>query len=139
MTAWRPRLHQLLDQLGPRGLVLDQDDSGVEGLGLRRLVGRKAVADDHAAARRGETDHFRESPVGIFEVVEGKAELEDQERRWNFVPSGPWHPGTYQLVIDTTIEDLAGNNIGKPFEVDLFENVQRRVTNSTVRLPFDVR
>ena len=71
--------------------------------------------------------------------VEGKASLEDQERRWNFVPSAPWHPGTYQLVVETTIEDLAGNNIGKPFDVDLFESVQRRVTNSTVRLPFEVR
>ena len=39
----------------------------------------------------------------------------------------------------TTIEDLAGNNIGKSFEVDLFEGVQRRLTNSTVKLPFEVR
>jgi hypothetical protein len=72
------------------------------------------------------------------ESVGGKAGLEDQERRWNFVPSAPWHRGTYRIVIETTIEDLAGNNIGKPFEVDLFENVQRRATNSTVRLPFEV-
>src|SRR5439155_6572114 len=28
-------LDQFLDQLGARGLVLDQDDTGVEGLGLR--------------------------------------------------------------------------------------------------------
>jgi len=34
---------------------------------------------------------------------------------------------------------LAGNNIGKPFEVDLFERVQRRLAQSTVKLPFDVR
>ena len=76
---------------------------------------------------------------GSGKPVEGKAELEDQERQWNFVPSAPWHRGAYRIVIETTIEDLAGNNIGKPFEVDLFENVQRRVTTSTVRLPFEVR
>ena len=76
---------------------------------------------------------------GSGEPVGGQAGLEDQERRWTFVPGAPWHRGSYQIVIETTIEDLAGNNIGKPFEVDLFENVQRRVTNSTVRLPFDVR
>ena len=70
--------------------------------------------------------------------VEGKAGLEDQERRWNFVPSAPWKRGSYQILIEATIEDLAGNNIGKPFEVDLFENVQRRMTNSTVRLPFEI-
>jgi len=73
------------------------------------------------------------------ELVEGKAGLENQERGWSFVPSAPWHRGSYRIVVETTIEDLAGNNIGKPFDVDLFESVQRRVTNSTVRLPFVVR
>ena len=71
--------------------------------------------------------------------VEGNAALQDQERQWDFVPVAPWRSGRYQIVIDTTIEDLAGNNIGKPFEVDLFETVQRRITNSTTRLPFEVR
>jgi len=73
------------------------------------------------------------------EVVEGKAGLEDQERRWNFVPNAAWHTGHYQIRVQTTIEDLAGNNIGKPFDVDLFESVQRQVTNSTVSLHFEVR
>jgi hypothetical protein len=76
---------------------------------------------------------------GSGEPVGGKAGLEDQERRWNFVPSAPWHRGTYRLVIETTIEDLAGNNIGKPFDVDFFESVQRRVTSPTVGIPFEVR
>ena len=35
MTACRPLLDQLLDQLGPRGLVLDQHDRGPESLVLR--------------------------------------------------------------------------------------------------------
>jgi hypothetical protein len=73
------------------------------------------------------------------EVVEGKAGLEDQERRWNFVPSSPWNRGSYRIVVQTTIEDLAGNNIGKPFDVDIFESVQRRLTSSSVSLPFEVR
>ena len=30
----------------------------VEGIGLGRLLGSQAVADDHAAAGRSETDHF---------------------------------------------------------------------------------
>lgn len=73
------------------------------------------------------------------ELIEGKVELEDQERRWTFVPDNPWLRRVYNLVIQTTIEDLAGNNIGKPFEVDLFEGVQRRLATSTVKLPFEVR
>ncbi|MCI0391603.1 MAG: Ig-like domain-containing protein [Acidobacteria bacterium] len=73
------------------------------------------------------------------ESVEGETALEDQERRWVFTPSKPWRPGSYKLVVQTTIEDLAGNNIGKPFDVDLFEGVQRRLSTSTVQLPFEVR
>jgi hypothetical protein len=73
------------------------------------------------------------------ELVQGNAGLENQERQWNFVPSSLWHRGSYRIVVQTTIEDLAGNNIGRPFEVDVFENVQRWLTNSTVKLSFEVR
>ena len=72
-------------------------------------------------------------------VVNGEVRLKDREQSWEFVPSQPWAAGTHQLVVQTTIEDLAGNNIGKPFEVDLFEGVQRRLTNSTVTLSFSVK
>lgn len=72
-------------------------------------------------------------------LVEGKTRLDDQERRWSFIPSHLWRRGSYILVIETTIEDLAGNNIGKPFEVDLIEPVQQRLGNSSVKLPFEVR
>ena len=48
-------------------------------------------------------------------------------------------PGPHTVQVQTTIEDMAGNNIGKAFEVDLFDGVQRRLTNSTVRLPFEIK
>jgi len=73
------------------------------------------------------------------EALAGKVTLGDQERRWVFVPANPWRPGTYQLVVPTTLEDLAGNNIGKPFEVDLFEGVQRRLATPSVKLSFKVQ
>ena len=71
--------------------------------------------------------------------VAGRVALEDQERRWTFTPRGPWRRGAYKLVIQTTLEDLAGNNIDKPFEVDRFEGVQRRLTGDAVSRPFEVR
>jgi hypothetical protein len=77
------------------------------------------------------------APAGTS--VDGTAALSDNERRWTFTPREPWRRGQHQLVVQTTIEDLAGNNIGKPFEVDLFEGVQRRLTNSAVKLPFVVK
>lgn len=38
----------------------------------------------------------------------------------------------------TTLEDLAGDNIGKPFDVDLLDRVDRRLTPSVVEVPFVV-
>ncbi len=89
---------------------------------------------DHAVAQR---------VIRVMEesgkLVKGEAALEDQERRWTFTPLIPWPRGPYKLVIQTTIEDLAGNNIGKAFDVDLFEGVQKQVTTSTVKLAFEIR
>jgi hypothetical protein len=72
-------------------------------------------------------------------VVDGAVALGEEERRWTFVPVRPWPARSYRLAVRTTIEDLAGNNIGKPFEVDLVERVQPRLTNSAVKLAFEVR
>jgi hypothetical protein len=86
---------------------------------------------DHALAQR-----MIRVVVPPGELVAGEALLEDQERRWLFTPAQPWKTGPHTVLVQTTIEDLAGNNIGKAFEVDLFENIQRGLTNLTVRLPF---
>jgi hypothetical protein len=73
------------------------------------------------------------------QVVAGQPTLSDHERRWSFTPHTAWSRGAYQLVMQTTLEDLAGNNIGKPFEVDLFTGVERHLKTTTVKLPFEVR
>lgn len=72
-------------------------------------------------------------------TIAGQIELTDRERRWSFQPLGPWQRGQHQLVVQTTIEDLAGNNVGKPFDVDLFQGGQRRLTSSIVKLPLPIR
>lgn len=71
--------------------------------------------------------------------VAGVAELQDLERRWVFVPKQPWKPGPKRLRFPSVLEDLAGNNIGKPFDVDLFERVDRRLSHEVIDLPFEVR
>jgi hypothetical protein len=37
------------------------------------------------------------------------------------------------------LEDLAGNRIGRPFDVDLFDRVTERITTETTTLPFEIR
>jgi hypothetical protein len=71
--------------------------------------------------------------------VEGTCALAKEEQQWNLTPIEPWHRGPHELLVRSTIEDLAGNNIGKPFEVDLFDGVQRRLSNTVVRVAFEVR
>jgi hypothetical protein len=73
------------------------------------------------------------------ERVAGDVAVEANETRWRFTPESPWRPGAYRLVVDTALEDLAGNSIGRPFEVDVFRNVERRVKAETVSIPFEVR
>jgi hypothetical protein len=70
--------------------------------------------------------------------VAGTAALAERETRWTFTPDAAWRPGRYSLVVQTTIEDLAGNNIGKPFDVDLAEGPKRVEPGGTVSLPFRV-
>lgn len=69
-------------------------------------------------------------------TIAGAVTVGAEERTWSFVPTSPWRAGRYQVQLPATIEDLAGNNIGKSFDVDLFERVERRMTNIIVTLPF---
>jgi hypothetical protein len=72
-------------------------------------------------------------------AIEGNVSLSEEERRWSFQPAQRWRRGSFAVVVQTTIEDLAGNNIGKPFEVDVVETTQARLTKNFVKLPFEVR
>jgi len=72
-------------------------------------------------------------------LVEGNIGVSANETVWSFSPHQPWRAGPHQLHVQNTIEDLAGNNIGKTFEVDLLEEVQRRFTNHVLKLDFKVQ
>jgi hypothetical protein len=57
------------------------------------------------------------SPEG--NAVHGIMEIVNAEEKLNFTPAKPWSPGTYKLQIETRLEDLAGNNLGRLFDRDL--------------------
>ena len=57
--------------------------------------------------------------------VRGSVAIEKRETRWKFTPVSPWVAGDYKVLIDASLEDLAGNRIGRPFDVDTFERVER--------------
>ena len=70
--------------------------------------------------------------------LKGKILVDRGETRWQFQPSAAWTAGHYRIVIDTTLEDRAGNSIGRPFDVDVFESIQQRIETKTVSRGFDV-
>lgn len=70
--------------------------------------------------------------------VPGNATLSQHEKLWSFTPAESWRAGQHRLFVQSTIEDLAGNNIGKPFEVDLFSGIEKRITHQTVSREFQI-
>jgi hypothetical protein len=50
-----------------------------------------------------------------------------------------WKPGNYKLVIDTRLEDICGNRVGEPFEVDEFKPVTKVIAGKTVERAFTVK
>lgn len=69
-------------------------------------------------------------------AVPGVVAIGEQENSWSFVPELPWRAGTYQLLVDRALEDNAGNSVARPFEVDVFERIERRSTPETIAIPF---
>lgn len=61
------------------------------------------------------------------------------ERVVTFVPDKPWRRGTYRLHVDTRLEDLCGNRVGEPFEVDQFKPIEQTIQPATVTRTFMVR
>ena len=74
-----------------------------------------------------------------FSGASGDMMLELNERTWRFQPTYPWRAGEYRLVILTILEDPQGNQIDKPFEVDMFDRVDKSAAPARRLLPFVVR
>lgn len=43
------------------------------------------------------------------------------------------------MVVDTALEDLAGNHLGQAFDIDVFQHVTEHIATKTISLPFVVR
>jgi hypothetical protein len=50
--------------------------------------------------------------------VEGEVRLGTHEAGWHFTPRAAWAAGEYALDVQTILEDVCGNRVGRAFEVD---------------------
>ena len=71
------------------------------------------------------------------EEVEGEVAIDRRETRWRLRPAAPWREGDYALRVDSTLEDLAGNGVERPFEVEMAIR-RTRVERRTLSVGFSV-
>lgn len=76
------------------------------------------------------------TPTG--DRVAGAVVIDEHETRWQFRPREPWKAADYLVDAATLLEDLAGNSLERPFEVDVFEKVEERVERVSRTIRFRV-
>lgn len=52
-------------------------------------------------------------------MVKGKFEIDSMDNSCHFFPSTKWIAGKYSLIVESRLEDLAGNNLNRPFDRDI--------------------
>ena len=72
-------------------------------------------------------------------ILDGNISVSDHETQWTFIPTHPWKAGNYRLEIETILEDVAGNSIARPFELDKMKSESYRAGPSMVHLDFEIR
>ena len=77
------------------------------------------------------------SPDG--NAMPGKVDIGTHELTWSFTPQSPWAAGAYNIVAFGMLEDLAGNRIGRPFEVDQFDRTDKSAEPEKSFIAFVVR
>ena len=68
--------------------------------------------------------------------VPGTTTIGDEEKLWVFHPASPWSAGDYSLRVDSALEDVAGNRVGRPFDVDTFDPVTVQLARKFESIPF---
>ena len=73
------------------------------------------------------------------ERVAGEVEVLPGARGWRLHPAAPWSHGPHEVVVDTALEDLAGNNLRRLFDLEISEREPAASQRGVERLPFEVR
>jgi len=69
----------------------------------------------------------------------GDIQVDRRETHWRFTPQQPWRAGAYRLRVNTALEDISGNKVDRPFDVDVFERVEKQIRAETKTRPFIVK
>lgn len=71
--------------------------------------------------------------------VEGTITVGGGERVVTFAPKQPWPKGAFKLIVDSQLEDVCGNRVGEPFELDVLKPIPAKPTVKIAERPFAVK
>ncbi len=72
------------------------------------------------------------------DVVAGEIEINGEETILTFRPKIPWKAARYNIVVESKLEDLAGNNLNRPFDRDTGREVEETEQQTFIR-EFEIR
>ena len=75
---------------------------------------------------------------GGQKAIAGSIETEEGEQLWRFSPADAWTAGDHHVLVESVLEDVAGNSLARPFEVDLRSAPPHKVPQS-ITLRFQPR
>lgn len=73
------------------------------------------------------------------QYIPGTITVGAKEMQWRLVPDSAWVAGSYNVHVDTALEDVAGNRVGRPFDVDTFDPITPKLTRKNESISFRVR
>lgn len=72
------------------------------------------------------------------EKISGRWDVGPFEKQCSFTPDANWKAGSYKLLIEPRLEDLAGNNLVRPFDRDITQKAEA-VTGEITLLHFNIK
>lgn len=70
--------------------------------------------------------------------VAGDITISEGEKRWTFAPEVAWRCGPHQLLVDQRLEDVCGNRIAAPFDIDRQAGITRARPPGPYVLPIQI-
>lgn len=72
-------------------------------------------------------------------TIAGDVAIGAEETSWRFTPRDPWSAGRTDLVVLSILEDPMGNKIGRPFDVDAFDQIDKTAAPDRMTVPFMIK
>jgi hypothetical protein len=60
------------------------------------------------------------------QTINGSILISNNESMYSFTPEMPWTAGEYTIMVEQRLADLAGNNLDRLFDVDLYNTKEQK-------------